>query len=178
MRMTAMLGGALALALTATAARAEVVEAQDWGFQVRHVYQVAAPPERVWAVLVQPSRWWDPEHSWFGRAEGLTLDLKPGGCFCEIGPDGAGARHMDVAYVKPRESLHLWGALGPLHTEGVTGGLVIELKPAAGGTELTVTYTAGGFAKGGLKQWAPLVDGVVGHQFEGLEKAAAGAKAQ
>lgn len=163
---------AVAALTLAAPARAEVTEAQDWGFQVRHVYDVAAPPGRVWDVLARPADWWDPSHSWFGKAEGLTLDLKPGGCFCETGPDGAGARHMDVAYVKPKSSLHLWGALGPLHMQGVTGGLLVELKPAGAGTQMTVTYSVGGFAKGGLKTWAPLVDGVIGHQFGRLEKAA------
>lgn len=168
----ALLAAAVAAAgaAAAAAARAEVTEAQDWGFQSRHQLQVAAPPERVWAALVQPARWWNPSHTWFGKAEALSLDPTPGGCFCETGPDGAGARHLEVLYVAPGRSLHLWGPLGPLHTEGVGGGLVVELKPADGGTQMTVTYTVGGFARGGLKPWASPVDGVLGEQFGRLAR--------
>lgn len=164
------IAAAAALMLAAGGARAEVTEAQDWGFQVRHVFQVDAPPEKVWDVMVQPSQWWDPDHSWFGKAEGLSMDLGVDGCFCEVGPDGAVARHMNVAFVNPKQALHLWGALGPLHMQGVTGGLLMELKPDGAGTTMTVTYSVGGFAKGGLKTWAPLVDGVIGHQFGRLER--------
>jgi len=169
--MRLLVAAAAATVAIAAPARAEVTEAQDWGFQVRHELQLSAPPDKVWEVMVRPSQWWDPEHSWFGKAEALTLELKPGGCFCETGPDGAGARHMVVQFINPKESLHLWGALGPLHMQGVTGGLLMQLKPAeGGGATLTVTYSVGGFAKGGLKTWAPLVDGVIGHQFGRLER--------
>lgn len=167
----ATIGALLALMATgvASGARAEVTEAQDWGFQSRHVLQISAPPAKVWAAMMRPSGWWNASHTWFGKAEALSMDLRPGGCFCETGPDGAGARHLDVAYVKPGQSLHLWGALGPLHMQGVAGGLLMDLKPKDGGTELTVTYSVGGFAKGGLKTWAPLVDAVLAEQFGRLE---------
>ena len=171
MRLATIIAAAAAVLFAAPTARAEVTEAQDWGFQVRHVFDVSAPPEKIWPVMVEPARWWDPDHSWFGKAEGLTLDLRPGGCFCETGPNGAGARHMAVQFVNPNEALHLWGALGPLHMQGVTGGLMMQLKAdGKGGTTLTVTYSVGGFAKGGLKTWAPLVDKVIGHQFGRLER--------
>ncbi len=177
--MMSRLAMAVAASLAAAApATAEVTEAQDWGFQSVHVFEIAAPPDRVWDAMVEPSRWWDPSHSWFGKAEGLSIDLRPGGCFCEAGPDGAGARHMAVQFVDPNKSLHLWGALGPLHMQGVTGGLLMQLKPAGERTTLTVTYSVGGFAKGGLKAWAPLVDGVIGHQFGRLEKVIEMGKAQ
>ena len=161
---------AAALAALAPAARAEVVEAAAAGFQVRHVVEIAAPPARVWEALIQPGRWWEPTHSWSGDpVANLTLDARPGGCFCETLP-GGGAQHLTVVFVRPAQQLDLWGALGPLHTEGAAGGLSFRLAPSGAGSTLTVTYTVGGFAKGGLQSWAAPVDGVIGAQAARLER--------
>jgi uncharacterized protein YndB with AHSA1/START domain len=162
-----MIGAAAAMA--ATAAQAEVTESAPHGFQVRHVVEVAAPPARVWDALVEPGRWWDPEHTWSGEARNLRIEAKPGGCFCEDLPDG-GVLHMTVTYVKRGAQLDLYGALGPLHFEGVDGGMAIKLTPAGQGTRVEMTYTVGGFAKGGLQTWTGPVDGVLGTQFARLKR--------
>ena len=162
---------ALLSALAAFPASAKVVDAKNNGFKVENSVEIAAAPTKVWAALVQPGRWWNREHSWFGApARDFKLDLRPGGCFCEIGPNGS-ALHMTVAFVQPNARLDLSGALGPLHQEGVFGGLVFKLEPAgAGATKLTATYTIGGYLTGGGDAWATPVDGVIREQVERLER--------
>ncbi|MDG2521231.1 SRPBCC domain-containing protein [Caulobacter segnis] len=153
-----------ASALFAGQAGAAVVDAQPHGFKVAASARIAAPPRKVWAALSTPGGWWNGDHSWFGKASNLSLDLKPGGCFCEIAAEG-GALHMLVSYVKPGEELRLWGALGPFQTLGAGGGLTIRLEPVDQGTKLSWAYTVGGYVPGGLDKLAPAVDGVLAEQF-------------
>ena len=167
-----MLRPAIALAATtlllALPARAEVVDSQPGGFASRHVVTVQAPREKVYATLMDIATWWNPSHSWSGKAENLSLNLADH-CFCEALPKGS-VRHMEIVYVDGRGALHLAGALGPLQTTGASGHLNFALKDAKGVTELTVTYDVGGYAQGGLGPvWAAPVDGVIGEQVGRLK---------
>lgn len=166
--MRSTLAAAAAVAALAAPAAAEVVEAAPNGFQVKGTVEIAAPRERVWEALIEPGRWWSSSHSWSGDAANLTLEPQAGGCFCERWAGGE-AMHMSVSFVQPDAALHLWGALGPLSREGAAGGLLFKLEPKGDGTALTWSYTVGGFAKGGLAKWAPLVDGVLREQVGRLE---------
>lgn len=150
-------------------ARAEVVEVQPGGFEVRQVVQIAAPPEKVYAAFSQVGHWWDSNHSFSRDASHLTLDPVAGGCFCESLPGGGSAAHMRVIYAAPGQALRLEGALGPLQGLGGTGHLAWTLTAKAGGTELVQTYDFGGYAKGGFAGWATPVDGVLGQQAARLK---------
>lgn len=154
----------LAAASMAGAARAEVVASAPGGFQSRHVSEIAAAPERVWAALLSLPKWWSPAHTYSGEAARLTLDAQPGGCFCERLKDGGGVLHATVVQVRPRALLRLTGGLGPLQGEGVAGAWSFELKAAGAGTTLTQTMTAGGYTPGGLDRLAGPVDGVLAEQ--------------
>lgn len=143
-------------------ARAEVVDAQPNGFEVRQTIQIAAPTDKVYKALTQPGRWWSSAHTFSGDASHLSLEPRAGGCFCEALPDGGSAAHLRVIMTQPGQTLRLEGALGPLQTLGVTGHLTWALAAKAGGTELTQTYDVGGYAKGGFGGWAPPVDRVLG----------------
>jgi uncharacterized protein YndB with AHSA1/START domain len=167
--MFRLLIAATALLTLATPARAEVREAAPHGFQAGGEVVIAAPREAVWNALVQPGLWWRDDHSWFGDASVMTLDLTPGGCWCEPGPDGAGALHMTVSHVSPGESLRMAGALGPLQTIGAAGGMAWILTDEGQGTRLTWSYTVGGFSPGGLEAWAAPVDGVLTLQLNRLK---------
>jgi uncharacterized protein YndB with AHSA1/START domain len=167
-----MLAAAAALTLAlAGAARAEVANTGPAGFQVKETVEVAAPAAKVWAALVQPSAWWHPEHTWSGDAKNLTFEARPDGCWCETFPGGGGAKHMTVIYVKPNEELRSWGALGPLSTQGLVGGLVMTLAPSkSGGTTVEWTFTVGGYMPGGPDKIAPIVDQVLKLQIERLDR--------
>ena len=43
----------------------------------------------------------------------MTLQMRPGGCFCETLDGGGGIEHMRVTYVQPGERIVLTGSLGP-----------------------------------------------------------------
>ena len=63
----------------------------------------------------------------------------------------------------------VYGALGPLQAEGVDGALSWTLKPAGGGTGVTLSYVVGGYIRGGVEQWAPRVDRVLDEQLQRLK---------
>lgn len=165
---------AVALALTATVARAEVTDAQPHGFEVKHLVEIAAPASAVWAVLTQPSKWWASAHTWSGSAANLSLGAASGACFCERLPNGGSALHMTTVNAVPGQKLVLAGALGPLQNSGATGALTFLLAEKDGRTTVTVTYDVGGYFRGGLDKIAAPVDGVLGQQVQGLKAAAEG----
>lgn len=160
---------AIALALSATAANAEVLDAQANGFALKREAVIRAPAERVWAALIKPSTWWNKDHTWSGAAANLSLAPMAGGCFCERLPNGGSVQHLAVVYAQPNVQLTLFGGLGPLQSSGAAGHLVWSLAEKDGQTTLTWTYTVGGYVKGGLDRWAKPVDGVLGEQLDRLK---------
>jgi uncharacterized protein YndB with AHSA1/START domain len=174
MKTTTAAVALLAATLTTGAARAEVVDAQPNGFEVKHEMAIAAPASAVWAVLVQPSKWWASAHTWSGSAANLSLGAASGGCFCERLPNGGSVLHMTTVYAAPSTRLVLSGALGPLQSSGATGALTFLLAEKDGRTTVTVTYDVGGYFKGGLDKIAGGVDAVVGQQVARLKAASEG----
>jgi len=156
------------LALGAAPAIAEVRSATPGGFEVGGSIPVAAPPARVWAVLTAPDDWWSRDHRWFNGST-LSLDLAPGGCWCEMAAEGRVSRHLETALVEPGSRLVLRGGLGPLQGQGVTGGLTFEVTSEGGNSLLTWSYIVGGYAPGGLEAWAAPVDSVLSAQIAGLK---------
>src|ERR1700727_3189099 len=110
MRWTGLVALALGLGLSA-AARAEVVEAQAGGFQVKQSVEIAAPADKVWASLGQIAAWWNSDHTWSHDSRNLTLELKPGGCLCEAMTHGVGARHLTVVMVQAGKTVVFEGTL-------------------------------------------------------------------
>ena len=156
------------LALSAAPALAEVKSATPGGFEVGGSVAIAAPPARVWAVLTAPDAWWSRDHRWF-RNSTLSLDLAPGGCWCERAADGRVSRHLETALVEPGSKLVLRGGLGPLQGQGASGGLTFDLKAEGDGSLLTWSYVVGGYTPGGLEGWARPVDGVLSAQLANLK---------
>ncbi len=156
--------GAVASLAIVGVARAEVADVSPQGFEIRHSVEIAAPAAKVWEALVRPGRWWNSEHSWSGDSRNLTLDARPGGCWCEALP-GGGARHMTVVYVAPDKEMRLEGGLGPFQFTGASGHMVWALAEKDGKTTLTWTYDVGGYVKGGIDKLAAPVDGVLGQQI-------------
>ncbi|MBK1970566.1 MULTISPECIES: SRPBCC family protein [Brevundimonas] len=158
----------LAAAFVSTPASAEVKSAAPHGFEVGGTLTLNAPPARVWAMLTAPDAWWSRDHRWFKNSV-LSLDLSPGGCWCERAADGRVSRHLETVLVEPGSKLVLQGGLGPLQGQGAAGGLTFSLKPEGDGTTLTWTYVVGGYASGGLEAWAAPVDGVLSAQLANLK---------
>ena len=159
---------AMALGLASPAAAA-VIDSQPSGFEVREEVQVASTPAQVYAAIGRIGQWWNSDHTYSGDARNMSLELKAGGCFCEQLKDGGGAKHMGVILVQPDRLVRLEGALGPLAATGGTGHLTFALNPKSAGTDVVLTYDFGGYAKGGMGDFAAPVDAVLGGQLDRLK---------
>jgi len=156
---------ALGLVAASAPAAAEVVGASANGFEVRQVVPLVVKPEVAFQSFASLPAWWDPQHTYSGKAENLSLALTPGGCFCERFPAGGGVEHMRVTFVDPGKRIVMTGALGPLLYEATAGVLDVQVKSTAGGSQLTLDYKAAGFANGGAEKLAPIVDQVLAEQL-------------
>lgn len=150
--------------------RGEVLESTAAGFLVRNTAAINAPAAKVYAALTDGvGGWWDPAHTYSHDARNLSLDGKPGGCFCERLPDGGGVQHMSVVYASPGKLLRLNGAIGPLQEAALAGTMTWSLSQAGGGTTVELTYTVGGFRAGGFRDIPTVVDGVLRGQLARLK---------
>jgi hypothetical protein len=156
----------LCCALLPAAAPAAVLASGPGGFVVRVEALYPGEPADAWRRLVRPQDWWDAAHTYSQDAKRLTLELRPGGCWCERLDDGGFVRHMEVVYVAPRALLRLYGGLGPLQRMGAAGALSFTLKAEpSGGTRVVAEYAVAGYAPAGLTEIAGAVDQVLAAQL-------------
>jgi hypothetical protein len=160
--------------LIASPGAAEVVSASPNGFEVRETVTLVVPADVAFESFSKVAEWWDPEHTYSGDSKNLSLNLSPGGCFCERFPKGGGIEHMRVTYLEPGKRIVFSGALGPLLYEATSGVMNVEIKTAAGGSQLILDYRAAGFFNGGAEKLAPQVDEVLAGQMKRLRTYAAG----
>jgi len=166
---------ALVVAMAAAApAHAEVVSSAPNGFHIRHVVTVPVGADSAYSAFAKVERWWNPQHSYSGDASRLSLELTPGGCFCES-LAGGGIEHLRVSYVDKPKRLVLTGALGPLLLQAVAGVMDLKFEAVGEGTKVTMDYKAAGFAAGGADKIAAPVDQVLAEQ---MSRYAASARAQ
>lgn len=165
--MRLAVGAALAAMALAGPAAAAVVGAGDSGFRIENRAAVATTADRAWTALGEIGRWWNDAHTYSGSASNMTIEMKPGGCWCEALP-GGGVEHGRVILVWPEQRmLRIEGALGPLQDEGVTGALTWQVKETTDGVEIVQTYHVGGVRPEMAKN-AALIDAVMAEQLKGL----------
>jgi uncharacterized protein YndB with AHSA1/START domain len=163
--------GTLALVMLSGTPAQSAPQITPNGFLVKFEVNVNAPAAKVYDALVgQIGSWWDSEHTYSGDAKNLSIDARPGGCFCEKLPNGGGIEHARVTYVAPREVLRLSGALGPLQASGVAGTLTWKLTGGSDSTRIQLSYSAGGFIDGGFEKIAPAVESVLRGQLDRLKQ--------
>ena len=157
-------------AILAVPLRGEVVESTAAGFLVRNSTTINASPAAVYAALTDKvGGWWDPVHTFSHDSHNLSLDAKPGGCFCERFPDGGGVQHMSVVFASPGKLLRLTGAIGPLQEAALAGTMTWNLSQTGGGTTVEMGYAVGGFRAGGFRDLPTVVDGVLRGQLGRLK---------
>ncbi|HEY2781662.1 MAG TPA: hypothetical protein VGI90_12835 [Steroidobacteraceae bacterium] len=159
---------AVPAALLAANAPAEVLSVGSNGFEVKETVHVTAASDKAYAALLQPARWWSSDHTFSGSAANLVLEARAGGCWCESLADGGSVEHLRVVYVVPGKTLRLRGALGPFQGLGADGALTWVLRSGANGTDISVSYTLGGYAKEGFDAASKAADRVLGEQIERL----------
>lgn len=169
MRLT-LITVSIVCAMLAAPVRGEVVESTAAGFAVRNVATINATPANVYDALTEKvASWWDPVHTFSHDARNLSLEARPGGCFCERLPEGGGVEHMHVVYASPGKLLRLTGAIGPLQEAALAGTMTWSLSEAGSGTTVELTYTVGGFRVGGFRDIPTVVDGVLRGQLGRLK---------
>ncbi len=152
---------ALAAAVTATPATAEIVSRTPDGFTLRFTRTAMADAAAVPASLTALPLWWDGAHSYTGEAANLSLDLKPGGCWCEKMPDGSDFDHgRTVSVAADRILFH--APFGPLRGRATRADLTMTWAEAASGRVLTWTFEVEGPGVGAM---AEAVDGVMDAGF-------------
>lgn len=165
----------LPLLVLAAPSSAAVLSSSDNGFEIQHSVNLVVPQPQAYATFGQVGAWWNKDHSYSGDASRMTLQLRPGGCFCESLDDGGGVEHMRVSFLQPGERLLMTGSLGPLLYEATTGVMDVKFERIAGGSRVVMNYRVSGFAKGGGAAMAPLVDQVLGEQMKRYRAYAAAA---
>jgi uncharacterized protein YndB with AHSA1/START domain len=168
--------GVLMLLLFGGSAAAEVIDVAAHGFEVRESVQVAASPDQVFAVLLQPARWWSSDHTFSGSAANLVLEARAGGCWCETLPNGGSVEHLRVVYVAPGKVLRLRGALGPFQGLAVEGAMTWSVKSNGSGSDISISYAVGGYVKDGFDALSKAADRVLGEQIERLKKTIDGSR--
>ena len=155
--------------------KATIVDSSFNGFTVRNEYVIKSLPDSVFRYFYRDiTQWWSGLHTFSGSAGNLIIQPKANGCFCEKLSNGGSVRHMTVIYVNPPEVIRLAGGLGPLQEMAVEGIMTVQFKAEEGSTKMTVTYTVGGYAATSVGALAPIVDKVIGQQFDGLKRFAEG----
>ena len=154
----------------ASASHGTVSDVASNGFTLTIDTHIAAPPDKVYAALIEPGRWWSSDHTFSGDAKNMHLDAKAGGCWCEALPNGGSVVHLIVVYVDPGKAVRLRGELGPFQGLAVDGAMTWKLKPTADGTDLSATYVLGGYNKDGFAELSKAADGVLTTQFGRLKK--------
>ncbi len=161
--MKALLAAAatLALGLLATPASAEVVSRTEDGFILRYRMSLDTTPQDIIGAMSRVGEWWDSDHTYSGDAGNISVDLTPGGCWCEAMPDAEPFRHGTTREVAAGHLL-FDAPFGPLNGKATKADLRVEWPAASRGHEITWTMTIEGPGLGAL---AGPVDGVMGAGF-------------
>ena len=155
--------------LLSAASASSAPQVTPTGFLVKLEANMNAPAAKVYDALVgQIGSWWNPEHTYSHDAKNLSIDARPGGCFCEKLPNGGGIEHLRVVYVAPPQVVRFSGALGPLQASGVTGSMTWKLTGDRDNTRLELSYSVGGFIPGGFEKIAPAVEAMLREQVDRL----------
>lgn len=159
----------LLFCLAQTLSFAEVADSGANGFTIKIVTSIHAAPADVYKKLINNvGDWWNSQHTYSGDAHNLSIEERPGGCFCEKLPNGA-VRHMEVVFFSSGKTLRLMGGLGPLQGLGAGGALTFSLSAEAGGAKLQVTYAVHGYLAQGMNSFAAPVDTVLTEQITRLK---------
>ena len=160
-----------ALGLTSPAlGAAEVVTSAPDHFTLKLEAKSELSVGETWARLIEPSEWWQPDHTYSGDANNLSLDPQAGGLWREDWEDGS-VWHGTVLQAQPEQTLVLSAPFGPLQGLAVTSVWTISLAPIeGGGTQITFDHVTNGTAASGLDALAPAVDFVKQQAIESLAR--------
>jgi len=162
------LGIAIFVFFIACSLKAEVVDSSANGFTITNKITVKGTSQHAFDSIVKIGDWWSSAHTYSGNAKNMKIDLKAGGCFCEL--DGKQqVQHGTVVNINPGKLLRLSAALGPFQEQGVVGAFTFEIADAPEGATVAMTFRAGGYVPQGMDKIAPVVDQVLAEQIGRLK---------
>lgn len=166
MRVTLIAASLFAFA--AAPAGAEIVRAAPDGFSLHFEAESELDRDAAWARLIDISAWWSSDHTYSGDAANLSLDMRPGGCWCESW-DGGAVEHGRVLLIQNGEAIRFEAPLGPLQGMGVAAVITFTLSDAeSGGTAFEADFIAAGTSVADVGLMAEPVNGVFGAAFSSL----------
>ena len=149
---------------------AQVKEVSEGGFLISISRTVDLSAADAYAAFVDDfSEWYDASHSYTGKGENLSLDLREH-CMLERLPDGGFVRHMEVVFHQPGKMLRMTGGLGPLQGMGVAGAMTFSFSENEGQTTISMSYSVSGGHHLKLDKLAGPVNSVLNLQLDGLQK--------
>ena len=141
----------------ATPAAAEIASRSEDAFTLTFSTRTQYGPGRITGSLEGLQHWWDPAHTYTGDAANLSLDLTPGGCWCERLADGADFDHGRTVSVTPGEIL-FHAPFGPLRAMATRADLTVAWSLVGREMEPSWTFVVEGPGVGAM---AEAVDGVM-----------------
>lgn len=158
---------ALAIVCAATPVSADVISKSDDAFILNFEQRVEASPDVILSTIGQPAAWWSDDHTYSASAQNITLDMRPGGCWCEALP-GGGVKHAEVLLLWPEHrQIRFDAPFGPLQSMPAHTILTMTWGDMDGGSArlLKWTFVVRGFQTGAV---AEAVDGVMQDAFNRL----------
>ncbi|MBU2380692.1 MAG: SRPBCC family protein [Alphaproteobacteria bacterium] len=146
---------------------ADVTTRSDDAFTLTYERTVMASADAILSTVGRPAAWWSSAHTYSGDAANITLDLRPGGCWCEALP-GGGVKHGEVVLIWPEQRMIRFDApFGPLQSVGAAAVLTVSWAdtPGADARRLKWTYVVNGPGVGAM---ADPIEGVLAEQFTRL----------
>lgn len=148
-------------------ALAETSEVSPASLLVILQQEIHAKPDDVFTDIGKVDKWWNKDHTYSHDAANLSMQLIPGGCFCERW-EGGGVVHGTVIGLRKDAQVVLQSSLGPLQPLAVNGVLTFTMAPRGEGTVLKLTYRVNGGPHSGLDKWAAPVDAMLTEQLHRL----------
>jgi hypothetical protein len=145
-----------------SAAKAEVRAGTGGSFTIHHEALTKEPPSEAYQRFQNIASWWDGAHSYSGDAKNLSIDVSPGGCWCENLPDGGFVEHMRAVLAIPNKTLRFSGGLGPLQSVAASAALTVSFAPVEGGTKVMFHYVVVGSDGEKVGELGDPVDQVIG----------------
>lgn len=153
---------AAAAALLAAPASAEVVSRTADSFTLRYAVGAEIAPEDIPGTLQDLPKWWDSAHTYSGSAANLSLDLTPGGCWCERLADGTNFDHGRTVSVAP-DRFVFDAPFGPMRGKATKAELTVSWPTANRGWTPTWIMVVEG---PGIGAMADGVDAVMGAGYQ------------
>lgn len=115
---------AAAILFAAAPAQAEVVSRNENGFTLRFSTTAEIDPADIPGALQALPDWWEASHTYSGDSRNLSLDLTPGGCWCEKLPDNPTFDHGRTVSVAA-DRIVFDAPFGPLRGKAAKAELIV-----------------------------------------------------